>query len=1128
MRKLILLCLITILLVPFISGDEIYNNFTSVAMTTDQSSSWENQLIDNQPKAIPTLTVSPSSLSNFSYAYGHGPSGIQSFTVSGSNLTNSVIITAPDKYEISLYGGTSFIGQSAITLSGTSINKTIYVRLKSGLATGTYNQSVLAQTTYLSGYIPVTITQPVICYGSVFQPTLSVTSSSLSGFNYNEGAGPSAEQYFTISGSNLVANIVITPPTEYEISKYTGSSFSAQNPITLTPTAGSVPNTKIYVRLKSGLSAGYYNNKYITATSTYATSKTISCNGQVYDPEITVSPTSLSNFSYIIDNGPSAEQSFTVSGSHLSANIIINASVNYEIKKIGDSYFGSQITLAQSNGNVYSTTIYVRLKAGLNAATYNQTITVSSNYANNKTVACSGRVYNPQIIENPSSLSNFAYNFGAGPSPEQIFTISASDLVADLSISAPMHYEISKKSGSEFGSFITLTPSEGTVSSTTIYVRLKANLAIGTYNNENITASSTGVTSQTVTCYGEVLSKPEPTNNVTNFMVESVTASQIKLTWTDATKIAPDGYLIKGSSLNYADINDPVDSIPESNSLLVQNVSPGEGEFIFTNLEESTTYYFKIFPYTNSGQYINYKTDNVQQTSGTTLSIQHLSAGDIAVIGFQSDDPDKIAILLLNAIDEGTEIKITDNGYDGSVLATTEGTLTWTIPQGGLLRGTVVVFSYDNGNWSTNNVGNVSVTGTFNLSTEGDQIIIYQSSNSNLTFIYALSNTVWLSSGLISENTSYLPNGLVNETSAIDFKNEFDNGCYHVQHHTNIPLNTLSSISNERNWFLNNNLVSFINWNFEIFDYLNGIPVVENGVTITITGGNVNKGHNPIPNIYNPNHTSYNVFRFVLNTNTANWTITMQTNAPYGAYYLNGSWHTETNSGNQIVFNINFGKGKGDVEVPVILGDEPPTLQVELSTFTININSQQGINVMWVTQSESGMNGYYVHRATVNELSQAVRVSSLIPATNTSQQQIYVYTDKDIYEPGTYYYWLEAEDYDGYVTYYGSRSIDYENGNSGTPDIPLMTGIRSLFPNPFNPDATIIYELNQSAEVTIDIYNTRGQLVRNYPLGQKERGRYKLIWQGDDNYNNPCGNGIYYIKMQAGKEISIKKATLMK
>ena len=764
--------------------------------------------------------------------------------------------------------------------------------------------------------------------------------------------------------------------------------------------------------------------------------------------------------------------------------------------------------------------------AGLSAATYNENITASSSNATDKTISCSGQVYNPQITVNPGSLSDFAYNLGAGPSQEQTFTIIGSDLVADLSISAPTHYEISISSGSEFGASLTLTPSGGTVSNTIIYVRLKGNLSIGEYN-ETITSSSTGATSQLVTCSGEVLIKPEPENNVTNFVVAAVTISQIKLTWTDAAKNSPDGYLIKGSSINISSIIDPVDGVPESNSLLVQNVSAGIGEFTFTDLEEATTYYFKIYPYTNSGDYINYKTDSNPYTSGTTLNNQDLTAGDIAIVGYQSDDPDQIALVLLTSVDEGTEVKITDNGYYNSALATTEGTITWTIPQGGLLRGTVVVLAYDNGNWSANN-GNVSVTGTLDLSTEGDQIIIYQGSSSNPTFIYALSTTVWLTSGEITENTSYLPAALTNGTSGMDFEHEFDNGCYNVLHHTNIPLNTLSAISNEINWFLNNNLVSFINWNFEIWDYLAETPVVENGVTITVTGGNANKGHNPIPNIHNPHLTSYTAFRFVLNNTTTTWTITMQTNAAYGAYYLNGNWNTVQGDGSQIVFNIHFSKGRGDVEVPIILGDEPPTLPVELSAFTVNLNSQHGVSVMWATQSETELNGYYVFRGTVDDLSHAVIVSPLIRGTNTSQQQVYVYTDKELYAPGTYYYWLEAQDYDGFVTYYGSRSIFYENGNNGTPEIPLVTGIRSLFPNPFNPVATIMYELSQPAEVKIDIYNTRGQVVHNFALGQKERGRYKLLWEGDDNYGNPCGNGIYYIRMQAGKEISIKKATLMK
>jgi len=214
---------------------------------------------------------------------------------------------------------------------------------------------------------------------------------------------------------------------------------------------------------------------------------------------------------------------------------------------------------------------------------------------------------------------------------------------------------------------------------------------------------------------------------------------------------------------------------------------------------------------------------------------------------------------------------------------------------------------------------------------------------------------------------------------------------------------------------------------------------------------------------------------------------------------------------------------------PIVLTENDATLPVELSAFTANINSQGGITLMWVTQSETGLNGFYVNRARVNDLAIAERISPLIPGSNTSQQQVYVFSDKEVYEPGTYYYWLEVQDIDGVVNYYGSRSVTFGgNGSNGTPDIPLVTGIRSIYPNPFNPSATIMYELEQPANLNIEIYNNRGQLVRSFAMGQKEKGRYKLLWDGTDNSGYSCGTGIYFIKMQVGKETFVKKAALVK
>ena len=109
--------------------------------------------------------------------------------------------------------------------------------------------------------------------------TLSTSTTSLTGFTYQEGSGPSAAQSFSVSGSYLTANITVTAPTNYEVSKSSGSGYASS--VTFTQSSGSVSAQTVYVRLKSGLSAGTYNGSSITISSTGATNKTISLSGSV-------------------------------------------------------------------------------------------------------------------------------------------------------------------------------------------------------------------------------------------------------------------------------------------------------------------------------------------------------------------------------------------------------------------------------------------------------------------------------------------------------------------------------------------------------------------------------------------------------------------------------------------------------------------------------------------------------------------------------------------------------------------------------------------------------------------------------------------------------------------------------
>ena len=128
-------------------------------------------------------------------------------------------------------------------------------------------------------------------------PTITIIETTLSGFTYVQGSGPSSEQTFKLSGSNLTNDISVSAPTNYEISNTSSSGFTSS--LTFTQSGGTVTEQTVYVRLKAGLSEGSYNNETINISSTDATSKTVTLNGSVtgqpVTPEVSIALTSGSN-----------------------------------------------------------------------------------------------------------------------------------------------------------------------------------------------------------------------------------------------------------------------------------------------------------------------------------------------------------------------------------------------------------------------------------------------------------------------------------------------------------------------------------------------------------------------------------------------------------------------------------------------------------------------------------------------------------------------------------------------------------------------------------------------------------------------------------------------------------------
>ena len=109
--------------------------------------------------------------------------------------------------------------------------------------------------------------------------------------------------------------------------------------------------------------------------------------------------------------------------------------------------------------------------------------------------------------------------------------------------------------------------------------------------------------------------------------------------------------------------------------------------------------------------------------------------------------------------------------------------------------------------------------------------------------------------------------------------------------------------------------------------------------------------------------------------------------------------------------------------------------------------------------------------------------------------------------------------------------LAFAAGLSGSPDgeyVPQRTAIASIHPNPFNPMTTIDYELASAGTVKLEVFNVRGQLVRNLVDGvAMPAGRHTETWDGRDNGGKSVSSGIYMVRLRAGGKEHYRKATLL-
>jgi hypothetical protein len=291
----------------------------------------------------------------------------------------------------------------------------------------------------------------------------------------------------------------------------------------------------------------------------------------------------------------------------------------------------------------------------------------------------------------------------------------------------------------------------------------------------------------------------------------------------------------------------------------------------------------------------------------------------------------------------------------------------------------------------------------------------------------------------------------------------------------------------------------------------------EPGVAITGVAGNTTVYTTPIaPSV------GAVVMTFT-GTVTADLTIVVPAGIWFAVAYYSGAWHTGNpfpvaGPGVVVFMDVPFG---AKADVPVIIDPSDLTLPVELSSFSAVLTAEYFVNLTWVTESETQVNGFNVYRSEDATYANAVRVNaSLIGATNTSEQHVYSLTDSEVTTNTTYYYWLENVDMSGVSNLYGPQSVTV-TGNP-IPVLPEISMIRNAYPNPFRAGTTTNLEVSVKAGETgtVTVYNILGQAVKTFKVTE---GNHKLTWDGKN-----CGSGIYFYKLSTPSTNSTKKLVIVK
>ncbi len=190
---------------------------------------------------------------------------------------------------------------------------------------------------------------------------------------------------------------------------------------------------------------------------------------------------------------------------------------------------------------------------------------------------------------------------------------------------------------------------------------------------------------------------------------------------------------------------------------------------------------------------------------------------------------------------------------------------------------------------------------------------------------------------------------------------------------------------------------------------------------------------------------------------------------------------------------------------------------VELTSFTAAAEPYRGVIVRWSTGRETDNLGFDLLRSTL-ERGPFVRITTaLIPSREEGQ---YSCQDSSAVAGERYFYMLEDVSRSGARMRHGPIEVSLR--------LPESFALEQNFPNPFNPQTAIRFQLPKADKVLLVVFNNLGQQVRVLLDSKLNAGYHAVVWDGRSDQGERVGSGIYYYRLVSPRYQEMKKMVLVK